>query len=269
MLREFTGVDHIGIDPGDIWQAFARFSRLGFTVSTPARFRAIPVESCQVTFEGRFVSISTTYTDDRATQTEWLERTKPRGITELMLGTRDLRATKAELVEQFPELLPGSVEAQVDRRIHLDGRLAYQTFRILVLAPGTVAGIGTLGFCEHVTPQLIWRPQLLQHANGARNITGATFVHADPPSLQAVYARLFGAEKVRTAAGQCDVDFAGVSLTFVNAARLAALLPDFEPRVASGPADLRAIDFSITDLAASREYFEFMGMALRAIRAGV
>src|SRR3546814_4968957 len=57
---------------------------------------------------------------------------------------------------------------------------------------------GALGFngfvCQHRTPDLIRRPDWLDHANGARRIRAVTVAVADPAALVPAYRRLLGAD---------------------------------------------------------------------------
>src|SRR3546814_8559185 len=59
---------------------------------------------------------------------------------------------------------------------------------------------GALGFngfvCQHRTPDLIRRPDWLDHANGARRIRAVTVAVADPAALVPAYRRLLGADAV-------------------------------------------------------------------------
>jgi hypothetical protein len=50
--------------------------------------------------------------------------------------------------------------------------------------------------CQHLTRDLVWRPEWEAHANGAERLVEAVVVHPSPAQLQATYAELFG-EAVR------------------------------------------------------------------------
>ncbi len=47
--------------------------------------------------------------------------------------------------------------------------------------------------CQHLTRDLVWRPEWEGHANGAERVSGVIVVHPSPADLEATYARLFGA----------------------------------------------------------------------------
>jgi hypothetical protein len=81
------------------------------------------------------------------------------------------------------------------RPVKLDGRKQDVRFRTTHLAP-EASGIGRVYFCEHLTPDLVWRAEWQRHPNGAREIV-RVLVATDDPSRQAtLFAALFGRDQV-------------------------------------------------------------------------
>src|SRR3546814_12293630 len=78
--------------------------------------------------------------------------------------------------------------------------------------PGTSAFI-----CQHLTPELVWRPQWCQHANGATGLIAMTSVVKDPSALAIPYAELFGFDRVRAGDGVVEVDCGDTWLRFTTA----------------------------------------------------
>ena len=261
MLNNITGFDHVGIDPEDIWEAFKQFTRLGFTVSTPSRFQGIPVESCQVTFEGMFLSISNTFVDGDNPDTEWIARTKPIGITELMLGTTNLQQLKSELQKSHSELVEGHVDVEVNRRLYLDNKVLEQRFLIYVLSPEMIEGVGTIGFCEHGTAELVWRPELLRHANTAMAISSLTFLYPQPASLQAVYNALLGDKTVSISEERYAIKLSNVVINFVTETAIQQQLPEYVEWSELRNKDLKIITFNVADITVTVDYFDFMGVS--------
>ena len=60
--------------------------------------------------------------------------------------------------------------------------------------------------CEHLTPDLVWRPEWEDHPNGARRVSNLLIVHPAPQDLGATFCRLFGS-------GTVHVDDSGVVLS--------------------------------------------------------
>lgn len=258
MLKNITGIDHVGIELGNIWDAFARFTRLGFTVSTPSRYPDLPVESCQVSFPGIFLSISNTFVDPKNRDTEWITRTKPVGITELMFGTKDINQLKSDLHQNHIDLLEGHAEAEVNRRLYLGKDIIYQKFLIYILSPRATRGVGTIGFCEHATPELVWRPELLSHANTAESIQSLTFLHPKPALLETSYTALFGNSGSSVSADKYERKFSDVNVSFITNEAFAQQIPQFKDWSKLRAPDLKVIKFSVNDIGRTIDYFNFM-----------
>jgi len=261
MIKAITGLDHVGIDPNDVWQAFAKFSRLGFTVSTPSRFFGLPVESCQVTFPGIFLSISTTFTDPARLDTQWIAKTKPVGITELMFGTQDIQRLKNELASNDAGILEGHAQADPIRKVHSGSRDFQQQFLILVLDPARVQGVGNIGFCQHATPENVFRAELMSHPNSAVTLSGVTFVHESPASLKPFYDRLLGPSAEPTGKSSYGRMIGDVSLEFVTHELLHSRFPEFTAWEQTRAPDLKVVQFGVEDIEKTRAYFEFMGIS--------
>jgi hypothetical protein len=70
-----------------------------------------------------------------------------------------------------------------------DGAMA--EFRVAFIPAGQTPG-GQMFLCEHRTPDLVWRPELLAHPNGALAVCGVTVVVDDLDRVTLAYARIFG-----------------------------------------------------------------------------
>ena len=67
--------------------------------------------------------------------------------------------------------------------------------------------------CQHLTRDLVWRPEWESHANGAERLVEAIVVHPSPAELRPTYEKLFGeavrydAERLTIALGEDEVGF--------------------------------------------------------------
>jgi hypothetical protein len=90
--------------------------------------------------------------------------------------------------------------------------------RLLVLADGTqdarfhtvhVAAdrspIGRVYFCEHLTPDQVWRPEWQAHANGALAIDCLVITAGAPEAVVALFRAMFGVEG-SVAAGRARIE---------------------------------------------------------------
>jgi hypothetical protein len=64
-------------------------------------------------------------------------------------------------------------------------------FTVVRVPPGTMAE-GRIQFCQHHTPQLVWQPQWLTHANRAAALTAVVLCVENPEDAAARYARFTG-----------------------------------------------------------------------------
>ena len=60
---------------------------------------------------------------------------------------------------------------------------------------------GRIFFCHHLTPDLVWRDEWRQHANGTVGVAGAVIAAEDPASVAGLFRTLFGTEMVRARLG--------------------------------------------------------------------
>jgi hypothetical protein len=82
-----------------------------------------------------------------------------------------------------------------------DGIRGEARFNVIRLVPRTVFD-GRVYFCEHVTPELIWRPEWQAHPNGALAIVRVAIAARDPHRVAKMFERMFGAGTVAPATAQ-------------------------------------------------------------------
>ncbi|MDF3838171.1 VOC family protein [Cupriavidus basilensis] len=131
-----------------------------------------------------------------------------------------------------------------------DGTERPATFRVTAIddAPGA-----RFFFCEHQTPELLWRPEWTTHANGATGIA-TMFLVVAPALVEAAgraYAELTGGEMTQLSDHICSLALDGATLVVTTPQALAA---------ATGTGHVRravpgyaAIRLRTGDLAAARE----------------
>jgi hypothetical protein len=56
--------------------------------------------------------------------------------------------------------------------------------------------MGRVYFCEHLTPDLVWRAEWQAHPNGARAIARVVVATTDPPRTAVLFRDLFGGHAV-------------------------------------------------------------------------
>jgi hypothetical protein len=101
--------------------------------------------------------------------------------------------------------------------VALDGVARDARFRTTRLDPAQVA-MGRVYFCEHQTPDLVWRPEWQTHPNGACAIARVVVATADPQRTARLFRGLFGDEIV--------ADRNGAQIIAAGAAQVELSTPD-------------------------------------------
>jgi len=167
----------------------------------------------------------------------------PAGLTGLALRTPDAPALHAAA---GPAGVPVEPCRAFSRPVTLDGQehdASFRTFQI----DRTATSNGRLFFCEHQTPELIWRPDDQSHANGAVGIAAAWIACTDPEAVAGLIARMPGVSR----RGPCDLEAGTTALCFRRPGELAAeITPDPLPGLGEGHMRMAALDIACTDPAA-------------------
>jgi Glyoxalase-like domain len=100
----------------------------------------------------------------------------PIGLNGLVFKTDDAEALYRSLAAKR---LAVQAPRVFSRPLTVDGVTQDARFRTTTLEPRAVA-FGRLYFCEHLTPELVWRPPWQRHPNGVQSIERVIVATADP-----------------------------------------------------------------------------------------
>ena len=189
-------LDHVVIDVRDrIDEAMRCFSELGFLL-TPRGHHTLGSANHLAMFATDYLELLG-FAEGGATRTEIARF--PAGLNGLVFKTADAEAVHREAEAAGLTVLP--VQA-FSRPVALDGATRDARFRTTRLDPTKVA-MGRVYFCEHLTPELVWRPEWQAHPNGAGAITRVVVATADPQRTAALFRDLFGGDAVTDRDGRC------------------------------------------------------------------
>ena len=182
-------LDHVVIDVRDhIDEAMRCFSSLGFQL-TPRGHHTLGSVNHLAMFATDYLELLG-FAEDGATR---LEITRfPVGLNGLVFKTADAESVHRQAAAAGLPILP--VQA-FSRPVALDGATRDARFRTTRLDPDKIT-IGRVYFCEHLTPDLVWRPEWQAHLNGACAIARVVVATADPQRTAGLFRDLFGAEAV-------------------------------------------------------------------------
>jgi hypothetical protein len=199
-------LDHVVIDVRDrIDEAMRCFAALGFQLTPRGRHTLGSVNHLAM-FTTDYLELLG-FDEGGATRLEIARF--PAGLNGLVFKTTDAEAVHRDAERAGLPVLP--VQA-FSRPVALDGTTRDARFRTTRLDPAKVA-IGRVYFCEHLTPELVWRPEWRAHPNGACAITRLVVATADPPRTALLFRDLFGGDSVSerdgrqvVAAGTAEVE---------------------------------------------------------------
>ena len=189
MRRHLQGIDHAVILVRDLERARAAYARMGLTL-TPRGTHTLGSQNHCVMFERDYLELLAVPKPHPALQAFSDFLAQGEGLGALALATDDAGGLYAELAADG---IAAQAPLDFSRPV---ADLGAARFRIVQLP--REASPGCLMFaCQHFTRELVWRPELVQHAVGATQIAAVAVVAEDPERAAADYANLFAAQPRR------------------------------------------------------------------------
>jgi len=203
-------LDHVVIDVRDrVDEAMRCFSAFGFLL-TPRGHHTLGSVNHLAMFAADYLELLG-FGDGGTTRVEIARF--PAGLNGLVFKTTDAdqvhrHAEAAGLpvlpVQAFsrPVTLYANRLNRVGRSWEVIPQVRDARFRTTRLDPTKVT-MGRVYFCEHLTPELVWRPEWQTHPNGACAITRVVVATADPQRTAVLFRDLFGGDAVTDRDGPC------------------------------------------------------------------
>jgi Glyoxalase-like domain len=189
-------LDHVVIDVRDhIDEAMRCFASLGFLLTPRGRHSLGSVNHLAM-FATDYLELLG-FAKDGATRPEIARF--PVGLNGLVFKTADADLVHRQAAAAGLPVLP---VASFSRPVTIDGATHDARFRTTRLDPTKVA-MSRVYFCEHQTPDLVWRPEWQTHPNGSCAITRVVVATADPPRTAVLFRDLFGGDAVADHEGRC------------------------------------------------------------------
>jgi hypothetical protein len=188
-------LDHVVIDVRDrIDDAMRCFSALGFQL-TPRGHHTLGSANHLAMFATDYLELLG-FGEGGATRTEIARF--PAGLNGLVFKTTD-----ADLVHRLAAeaALPVLPVQSFSRPVTLDEATRDARFRTTRLDADKIA-MGRVYFCEHLTPDLVWRAEWQAHPNSAHAIARVVVATADPQRTAVLFRNLFGGHAVTEHGGR-------------------------------------------------------------------
>jgi hypothetical protein len=215
-------LDHVVIDVRDrIDEAMRCFAALGFQLTLRGRHTLGSVNHLAM-FATDYLELLG-FPKDGETRPEITRF--PDGLNGLVFKTADADIVHREANAAGLPILPVQ---SFSRPVALGGEMRDARFRTTRLDPERVA-MGRVYFCEHLTPELVWRPEWQSHPNTAFAIARMVVATPDPQRTAALFCGLFGPEAVADrdgrmlmVAGAAQVDLATPNMVGAEFGEMAA-----------------------------------------------
>jgi catechol 2,3-dioxygenase-like lactoylglutathione lyase family enzyme len=237
MRKHINGIDHVVIVVRDLDAARDTFRRMGFTVTPRGRHTLGSQNHCVMFGDDYLELLGSPEGAPHPSRQYYTEFARVgEGLAAIAFGTDSAKGAYTEML--WAGFAP-SDPAEFARPVELPGGTREARFRVSMAALEQTPG-GRAFVCEHLTREVVWRPEHLRHANGATEIAAVAIVAEDPASSARPYERLLATTAEPIAEGLV-VRTGRASIAFAPAARLAARLPSV--RMSRRPAPLMAALF--------------------------
>jgi Glyoxalase-like domain len=239
-------LDHVVIDVRDRMDEAARvFAALGFTL-TPRGHHTLGSMNHLMMFGTDYLELLG-FGVAGATRPELAPF--PIGLNGLVFKTADVDAVYSHATGAGLPILPVQ---SFSRPVDLDGVGRDARFRTTRLDPGKIA-MGRVYFCEHLTPELVWRPEWQSHLNGARAIARVVVATGEPRRTGSLFAALFGPASVAEADGKCLIGAGTARVELATPAAIGAEFGDAAADPAGRAEYLAAVELNVSSLARTAE----------------
>ncbi len=239
------GFDHIIIGVADLEAARRAYRRLGFTLSPRGRHIGWGTANYCIMFETDYLELlgiidPTQFSNNLDKRLE----EKGEGLLDVSFATEDAEVAHTQLSG-----LGAEPPKDLKRILELPKGVAEPAFRLVHLPLQATPGAGAF-LCQHLSRDLVWRAEWLEHANGARFVAGVTARVGDLDQAAVAYGKLLGLGALSETDGEVRVKVGGGEL------RLLAAAPD-------APEGPEGLDIAVEDMARTAEVLEQAGIAHR------
>jgi len=243
-------LDHVVIDVRDRMDEAARaFSALGFTLTPRGRHLQQGTGNYCIMFERDYLELMGVVDprQDTGGLVEFLVHGEgPRGLA---FATRAGDDTATALARQC---LHPTAARDLTRQLELPEGTVLPRFKLVSLPPEETPDLMSF-VCQHLTPELVRRPDWLRHANAVVGIAGVVVLVESTKPLAAAYEKLFPTGVTATD-DVLTVHAGSHRLTFATADDFTALYPEAEPTLRRPLPAMAAVRFLSHDLAATADH---------------
>jgi catechol 2,3-dioxygenase-like lactoylglutathione lyase family enzyme len=251
-----TGLDHVLVGVQDLEAARRAWGRLGFKACPRGRHIGWGTANYCLMFPSDYIELIGIV--DPAQFVNRLDEflAAREGLMAVAFRTPDAAACAQAL---RAEGIAADGPKDLKRILELPEGDALPEFRLVFTPDEATPGLRSF-VCSHLTPEIVWRPEWLEHPNGAQGLSRVVVAVEMPGELGMAYAGLLGMEKVSAADGWIEVRAGACTLTFLGPEELARRYPG-APR---HPLPwIVGMSVAVRDLAATRYFLQVAEVPFR------
>ena len=240
-------LDHVVIDVRDrIDEAMHCFQSLGFYLTPRGRHTLGSVNHLAM-FATDYLELLG-FAGDGPIRPEI--RRFPVGLNGLVFKTADADAVYGQAEAAALPVLPVQ---SFSRPVALDGATRDARFRTTRLDPDKV-DMGRVYFCEHQTPDLVWRPEWQTHTNGACAIARVVVATAEPRHTARLFRGLFGDDAIADRDGSQIISAGNARVELFTPDAIAAEFGEAAAEPAGRTEYMAALGIRVRSLPEARRY---------------
>lgn len=195
MRNGLAGIDHVIIGVRDLERARMVWTRLGFTLTPRGRHLGQGTANYCIMFRRDYLELlGLVEPDDYAGRLAAFLAAREGAMAVGFAPEESAESAAAALAELG--LHPSGPRA-LGRQLELPEGTVVPRFSLVTLPPEETPGLDCF-VCGHLTPELVRRPEWLQHPNGASGVRAIYLLVAETAPLLPAYDRLFGLHEVTT-----------------------------------------------------------------------
>lgn len=252
---DIPAIDHVVIDVGDrLDEAARRFRSLGFHLTERSQ-HTLGSANHLAMFDTSYLEL---LSPGNGARPELMG--VPIGMNGLVFAMDDAQATHDDFVRRQ---VPAQPVQNFSRDALLpDGTQGTARFSVVRQPPRTVFD-GRVYFCQHLTPELVWRPEWQDHPNGALAIARLIIAADDPQAVANGFDRVFGAGSSVAAQGTgatCRLMAGGVPIEIWPRAAFEQTYGNARPQAAGRAAYMALWSLRVRSIPAAAEVLRKNGV---------
>jgi hypothetical protein len=251
MDNGIAGIDHLIVGVRDLERARLEWSRLGFTLSPRGRHIGQGTANYCIMFPSDYVELLGIVDPNDLVQRLDTFLTQREGLMAAAFAPAGApEAVRAALLSHGNH---PSEPRPLGRQLELAEGTVVPRFSLMSLPGDETPGLDCF-ICTHLTPELMRRPEWLQHPNGAARLTGIHVLVESTAALLEPYDRLFGIQQVTTTDAVASVHVGPHRIVFSTPDDFSTMYPVLE--VASDfplPA-IVSVEFGVARLEGTANY---------------